>query len=149
MIALVQDVFASFRTIEKDQENITFQCKIEHSGPLFLKIDRTRIIQSLNNLLCNAFKFTLAGHIDLILRTDETFIYLIVKDTGIGVEFCEQKKIFKRFVRLENFHHKLSGFGIGLAIVDHIVKAHDGVVEILDSKPNEGSTFQIVFKRMH
>jgi signal transduction histidine kinase len=67
-----------------------------------------------------------------------------VRDQGLGIPEDEQKQIFKKFVRgAQARTSHVRGTGIGLAIVQHIVRAHHGEIR-LDSQPGKGSTFSIV-----
>jgi two-component system sensor histidine kinase SenX3 len=70
-------------------------------------------------------------------------VVIAVTDYGLGIPPAEQSRIFDRFYRAavpENA--RIAGAGLGLALVDHIVKAHGGLVR-LHSSPGEGSTFAI------
>jgi signal transduction histidine kinase len=67
-----------------------------------------------------------------------------VTDRGIGIAPEDHKRVFEKFVRLETgLVHTVKGAGLGLSLVDQIVRAHDGRIEV-ESKPGEGSTFTIV-----
>ena len=62
-------------------------------------------------------------------------------DTGIGISKDDQKRIFDRFYQLETLPSgKGEGFGLGLSIARHIVKAHDGKIWV-ESEPQQGSIF--------
>jgi signal transduction histidine kinase len=70
-------------------------------------------------------------------------VLLSVTDRGIGVAKSEHKKIFEKFYRAENsLVHETKGSGLGLALVQHIMQAHGGSVEI-ESAPGKGSTFTL------
>ena len=67
-----------------------------------------------------------------------------IRDHGIGIQASEQKKIFEKFYRVGSaLVHDVKGSGLGLSIVQHVVKAHGGRVEVA-STPGEGTTFTIV-----
>ena len=67
-----------------------------------------------------------------------------VTDRGIGVAKGEQKKIFEKFYRGEDsLVHETKGSGLGLSLVQHIMEAHGGSVEV-ESAPGKGSTFTLV-----
>jgi len=112
-------------------------------GPLLL--DGNRIYQVFTNLISNALKFTPPGgevtvsvainHVSM----DE--VQVSVADTGIGISKEDQKRIFDRFYQLETLpSEKGEGFGLGLSIARHIVKAHDGKIWV-ESEPQQGSVF--------
>ena len=76
-------------------------------------------------------------------RTSE--VAVSVRDRGLGIPERDQKRVFEKFVRLETgLVHDVKGAGLGLSLVDQIVRAHGGRVE-LASTPGEGSTFTLVF----
>ena len=67
-----------------------------------------------------------------------------VTDRGIGIAPEDQKRVFEKFVRLETgLVHDVKGAGLGLSLVDQIIRAHGGRVEV-QSEPGAGSTFTIV-----
>jgi two-component system phosphate regulon sensor histidine kinase PhoR len=67
-----------------------------------------------------------------------------VADRGIGISPGDQKRVFEKFVRLETgLVHDVKGAGLGLSLVDQIIRAHGGRVEV-ESNPGEGSTFTLV-----
>jgi signal transduction histidine kinase len=71
-------------------------------------------------------------------------VRISVSDHGIGIHASEQKKIFEKFYRVgSGLVHDVKGSGLGLSIVQHVVKAHGGNVEV-SSTPGEGTTFTIV-----
>ncbi len=94
------------------------------------------------NLLDNAIKYTpKKGTISIAIKTNENNINLIVKDTGMGIPEKDIPLIFKRFYRSGDVS-KVSGIGLGLSLVNAIVKKHTGNIQV-KSAPNEGSTFII------
>jgi two-component system sensor histidine kinase VicK len=67
-----------------------------------------------------------------------------VKDNGIGIAPRDRKRIFRRFYQVDRrLARETGGCGLGLSIVEYIVKAHGGAV-LVESKPGAGSTFRIV-----
>jgi DNA-binding response OmpR family regulator/anti-sigma regulatory factor (Ser/Thr protein kinase) len=98
----------------------------------------------LNNLLTNAFKFTNnGGSINIVIETDNEAVYLIVKDTGIGMSEAYMGQIFNRFYQIKNAETKdKSGFGLGLSIAKEIIELHKGTIEVKSEK-NKGSIFEV------
>jgi PAS domain S-box-containing protein len=95
------------------------------------------------NLLSNAFKFTLEGGIEVRLRDDGSAVELIVKDTGSGIPESELPHLFERFHRVEGTRGRsFEGSGIGLALVQELVKLHGGNVSV-ESVLAQGSTFKV------
>jgi signal transduction histidine kinase len=98
------------------------------------------------NLLDNAAKYSPAPEpIFVEIAVDGDEVVLRVCDHGSGVPLHEQTRIFEKFVRGEQARHDgVSGTGVGLAVVQQIVRAHDGSVE-LSSTPGQGATFAMRF----
>src|SRR5205085_11215348 len=95
------------------------------------------------NLLSNAFKFTLAGSITVTLRDTGDHLELSVADIGIGIPASELPRIFERFHRVEGSRGRtFEGTGIGLALVDELVKLHGGSIAV-QSQVDRGTTFVV------
>ena len=106
--------------------------------------DRGRLEQVVDNLLTNAVRYTDAGgSITVRTRADGQHAVLEVTDTGIGIAADELPYVFERFWRSDKSRARRSGgAGIGLAIVQELVRAHRGHVEVA-SRPGQGSTFTV------
>lgn len=106
-------------------------------------VDRGMWEKIVLNLLSNAFKFTLEGEIAVRLRrAGETFV-LSVSDTGAGIEQSELARVFDRFHRVQGVAARThEGAGIGLALVQELVRLHGGTVSV-ESAPGRGSTFTV------
>jgi signal transduction histidine kinase len=99
------------------------------------------------NLLSNAFKFTFNGKITLHLRSKKNKVELNVIDTGVGISAANQKRIFERFVRVENSKSRtIEGTGIGLALVNEMVIVHGGQVAV-KSEIGKGTTFTVTIPK--
>ncbi|RUR11643.1 ATP-binding protein [Legionella sp. km772] len=95
------------------------------------------------NLLSNAFKFTFAGIIHLSLRQLDHTVELIISDTGIGIPEGEMPRLFERFHRVEQSQGRThEGSGIGLALVNELVKLHKGSITAT-SKVGKGTTLTV------
>jgi signal transduction histidine kinase/CheY-like chemotaxis protein len=95
------------------------------------------------NLLSNALKFTLHGTVELTLRPADGKAELRVRDTGTGIPAFELPRIFERFHRIEGAAGRThEGTGIGLALVDELVRLHGGTVQA-QSKMGAGTTFTV------
>jgi signal transduction histidine kinase len=106
-------------------------------------VDRDMWEKIVLNLLSNAFKFTLQGEIEVRLETAEGQAVLTVRDTGVGIPCEELPRMFQRFHRVEDGRGRThEGTGIGLALVQELVKLHGGTVRVA-SVMGQGSTFQV------
>lgn len=130
-----------------------FESAIEHAGmqliidcpplPELIYVDRDMWEKIVLNLISNAFKFTLEGHIRVSLHQSDEHVELSVQDTGVGIAPADLPHIFERFysVRIERAR-TLEGSGIGLSLVQELVRLHGGQVQV-ESAPDEGTTFTV------
>jgi signal transduction histidine kinase len=106
--------------------------------------DSEALTAALVNLLDNACKYTPVNRrIVVRARRDGAGVVFAVQDNGIGIPAGEQKRIFRRFYRVDRrLSRDTAGVGLGLSIVDDIARAHGGAVTVA-SRPGEGSTFNL------
>ena len=105
--------------------------------------DRVRLQQLFTNLIDNAIKYTSKGSIEVTLKKEGGDAVVKIRDTGVGISKEEQEKIFKRFYRVDRSRSKeTGGVGLGLSIVEWIVHAHHGRIDI-NSELDKGSTFTV------
>lgn len=127
---------------KKDLE-MTFQPSAE---PCMAMIDREAMGRVVVNLLDNAVKYSPPDRIRITvsLRRDGRQALLEVADKGFGIPPEELQLVFERFFRGKSSmaHQKTNGVGLGLSIVQQIVKAHEGTVEVRSTE-GVGSTFTI------
>jgi two-component system OmpR family sensor kinase len=117
------------------------------SEELFALGDEPRIHQVIANLLANARAHTPAGtQIDVSIRRDVDGIRIAVADNGPGLSQEDQEKIFERFYRADPSRVRVDGegSGLGLSIVDAVMKAHGGSVTVV-SEVGKGATFTLFF----
>jgi signal transduction histidine kinase len=112
--------------------------------PCIIEADPEALAVALRNLLDNALKYSPRDSpVRLEWSFDSTHASISVRDEGAGVAPHERKLIFRKFVRgSAAAHGNVKGTGVGLAIVDHIVKAHRGSIDVA-SEPGRGSTFTL------
>lgn len=111
---------------------------------LHILVDENRLRQVLNNLISNALKFTPSGIITLAVKLDPSrnCIEFCVHDTGIGISEENIKRLFDRFVQLEDARTKrFEGAGLGLYISKQLVNLMGGEIKV-ESILNIGSTFK-------
>jgi signal transduction histidine kinase len=142
---LLKTISYSFQKQELKNE-VAFNVKIDNGINFYVESDELRLIQIFNNLLSNAFKFTLKGSIIFevkLLSETETnaIIHFSVKDTGIGIKAADTELIFKSFTQAEEgTTRKFGGTGLGLTISAQLVKLFDSELKV-SSQYGEGSTF--------
>ena len=95
------------------------------------------------NLLSNAFKFTFEGEIEVRLRRAGDRAALTVRDTGTGIPAEELPRVFERFHRVRDARGRtFEGSGIGLSLVQELVKLHGGSVSV-ESEVDRGTAFTV------
>jgi signal transduction histidine kinase len=107
--------------------------------------DAGALSTALINLLDNALKYTPEEKRILIRarREGDASVSFAVEDNGIGIPIKEQRRIFRRFYRVDQrLTRETTGVGLGLSIVELIVRAHGGTVTV-SSAPGSGSTFAL------
>ena len=105
--------------------------------------DATKLEEILQNLIGNAFKFTLQGRIDVRIRNirEQSRIEFCIADTGIGIEAEDMDRIFRAFEQIREAHTgEFNGVGLGLNIVKKYLDLMKGDIRV-QSRPDEGSTF--------
>ncbi len=141
-----QNIFHSFEGLVREKKiNYNFICE---NDEILGWIDADKYDKILYNLLSNAIKFTHKyGNVDLFIGVNSTEnglrkLHIEVSDDGIGIPEQSQKKIFTRFYQVEDTKGENTGSGIGLSLVNSLVKIHKANVK-LNSTPGKGSVFTI------
>jgi PAS domain S-box-containing protein len=115
------------------------------SEPVY--VDRDMWEKIVLNLISNAFKFTYQGSISVSVNPIGGMIELQVADTGIGISAQELPHVFERFHRGEGARGRThEGTGIGLALVQELVKFHRGTIQVI-SEEGRGSRFTVTIPR--
>ncbi|HRY29257.1 MAG TPA: HAMP domain-containing sensor histidine kinase, partial [Elusimicrobiota bacterium] len=149
-VFLPVDITELTRRTEKDlrplftKNGISVEPLPEGLPSLMAEVDAGQIQQVLVNLLGNAAKFTPpGGKVGIELSEQDGRVRLSVWDTGKGVAPEHQGKIFERFYQVDSSDtREAGGSGIGLAIVDGIVRMHGGHVW-MESRLGNGSRFHV------
>ena len=141
LAALTAELVSNFRSAcEKAGLHLTVDCP-----PLaeLVYVDRDMWEKIVLNLVSNAFKYTLAGGIEVRLCVAGGAAVLSVVDTGCGIPEDEIPRLFERFHRVEGASGRThEGTGIGLALVQELVKLHGGTVQV-ESAYGSGSRFTV------
>ena len=127
--------------LNADAENISINTSVE---TVRIYADESQMYQLVNNLVSNAIKYNKpGGRVDVSLSKSDGCALLTVADTGIGIPEDRIDKIFERFYVVDKSRNKkISSTGLGLSIVKHIVKAHDGTVSVKSQK-GAGTEFTV------
>jgi signal transduction histidine kinase len=140
---LTADIAAAFRNIiDGAGLSLTVDC---HELPDQVFVDHESWEKIVFNLLSNAFKFTHDGGITVSIQpsADGREAVLRVSDTGIGIAEEDLPRLFERFHRIEGARGRsFEGTGIGLALVQELVKVHGGTVQA-ESSVGHGTTFVV------
>ena len=101
------------------------------------RLDRERIVQVMTNFVTNAVKYTSQGHIKVGCHIERGGLRIYCEDTGAGIPKEDCKRIFERFVKLNDY---VQGTGLGLSICKVIANSCNGDIGV-DSEVDKGSTF--------
>ena len=144
MTEIVKDACNLFQSSAEDKDT-ALMCHL--SEKLFVKGDKRMIQRMVANLLDNAIRYTPdqgAVHVSVLSpRQDQVFV--IIKDTGIGISSKDLPRVFERFYRCEP-SRTLAGTGLGLSLALAIARAHGGNINV-SSTLGKGSTFTITLPK--
>ncbi len=111
--------------------------------PILIEADRYALVQILENVLGNAVKYSPGGgEVQLAARVEGNLCRLSISDTGLGMQAGHLERVFEKFYRIDTTNTAISGTGLGLTIVKHLVEAHRGSI-YLESQPGQGTTVKI------
>lgn len=98
------------------------------------------------NLVENAIKYNKqGGHVTVSCNEQDKHIHIIVADTGSGIPKEMRDRVFEPFFRVDKSRSReLGGVGLGLALVNEIVRVHDGSISVRDNSSG-GTTFEVEF----
>ena len=141
LTTLTAELASVFRSaIERAGLSLVIECSTIQ-GTVY--VDREMWEKILFNLLSNAFKFTFYGMISVKLREGDHEVQLEVSDTGTGIPEAELPHLFERFHRVKGARGRsYEGSGIGLALVQDLVRLHGGDVRV-ESKFGSGTAFTV------
>jgi signal transduction histidine kinase len=110
-----------------------------------LHTDEQRLSQILRNFIANAIKFTERGEIRVSAAAEPGGeVRFVVRDTGIGIDPADQKRIFQDFAQVDGpIQRRVRGTGLGLPLTKKLAALLGGRVE-LESEPGVGSAFAVV-----
>ena len=141
--SLITSITNNFREIPGHPEiSLNIADNIKLNG------DKNALRILLDNLLENAVKYSPKElPISISLKENSDIITLHVADRGIGIPDQEKQKVFQKFYRSGNEETRnTKGTGLGLYLVNYIVKQHNGAIRVLDNQPS-GAIFEVIFQR--
>jgi len=142
LVGLVRTEAASFRERAAGQ-GMAFDVDMPDTAPVRGEAGMLREV--VVNLLDNAVKYTSAGRIEVSVRRAGGTVALTVADTGIGMDAEERTRAKDRFFRAASVSTaNIEGSGLGLSLVDQIVRWHGGTL-VIESAPGEGTTVTVQF----
>ena len=128
---------------EAKEKSLTFNYNPLIGSILTINTDPVKLRQVLNNILCNAFKFTKQGSISFDVKATDDFVIFSIADTGVGIPTHMHERIFERFVQLDlTTSRQYGGTGLGLSISKKLTEMLGGTIS-LESTPGKGTTFYI------
>jgi signal transduction histidine kinase len=133
-----------------DADALRYTESLDGGGRAIVRGDADELTAAVSNLLDNAVKYSdQEVHISVEVETpDAGHVVVRVRDTGVGIPSEQIKRIFKRFYRVPGrVMARVKGTGLGLFIVQSIVKKHGGRVFAESEGPGMGSTFTIQLPR--
>lgn len=128
------------------EKGLDFSVTVSPEMPKYIIADELRIVQILNNLISNAYKFTLVGsiHVEIVKTAqvgERVELFFMVMDTGIGIAKADQDKLFKSFSQVDaSISRKYGGTGLGLNICKQLVELMGGNIHV-ESEVGKGTTF--------
>lgn len=113
-----------------EQKEIKIETQL---APLYpVEMDITLITRVISNLVENAIKYSGPGtKVEVTTWDDEKWVYIEIKDNGVGIPDEELHNIFEKFYRIKNdANHSIKGTGLGLYLVKYFVELHGGVISV-------------------
>jgi PAS domain S-box-containing protein len=125
-----------------EEKQLTAVAQLPDDLPKVL-VDRDRVKRVLNNLISNAYNYTMSGgSITVTAYTDQDKVRIDIEDTGVGISKPDQNRLFTRFFRAREVpHDNVRGAGLGLYIAKALIEAHGERIWLERSELGEGSIF--------
>lgn len=135
-------------TKEAAAKGLEFSTSIAGDVPESIVSNRLYVREILQNFITNSIKYTKEGSVSVTLKGREDGIEFSVRDTGIGISKSDQKRVFDKFFRSEDFRtRESSGTGLGLYVTKKLMRLIGADIE-LKSKLNEGSEFTVIIPNL-
>lgn len=148
IVELIQNVF-DLLEMKADKKKITLAFDNYHIQPIFVKGDKDKIQQVLENLIVNSIKYGKEGGLTevSVIKLTKKKVLVRISDNGEGIEKQNISRLFERFYRVDKSGSRSEGgSGLGLAIVKHIIEAHDEKIYV-ESEFGLGSEFSFTMTK--
>ncbi len=130
-------------TKEAKVKNLELKVVVDESTPESILSNRLYVREILQNFVTNSIKYTKQGSVTVTSKAAEGGVEFSVQDTGIGISKSDQKRVFDKFFRSEDFRtRESSGTGLGLYVTKKLMRLIEANIS-LKSKLDEGSTFTV------
>ena len=144
IVPVIKSICSNYHLLAA-KKNISFGMELPSHMDCFMDVEKLDIM--LNNLLSNAFKYSLDGGSVQVLVTSleksgQNWVRMEVTDHGIGMSDDDQKSIFDLFYRIGQINVNQTGIGIGLALTRNLVSLHGGSI-VVNSTLGKGASFCI------
>ena len=145
--SLINDT-AQLNRLRYESKPILFTLHIDENTPIELYGDELRIKQILNNILSNAFKYTLEGKVEFsvsaeIGQKDDVIIIFRISDTGQGMSEEQIGRLFQEYTRFNMLTNRTTvGAGLGMTITKRLLDFMDGTISV-ESEQCKGSVFTV------
>jgi CheY-like chemotaxis protein/two-component sensor histidine kinase len=146
LVDLVEACRSSIEAVRPMVEAHRHQCQSRYpEQPVWVRADRVRLVQVLENLLTNAIKYTDdTGLIEVVVSRRGSRAVVLVRDNGRGMPIELIETIFDMFVQSdETLDRSDGGMGVGLTLVRSLLQMQDGTIEARSAGPGQGSEFVV------
>jgi two-component system, OmpR family, phosphate regulon sensor histidine kinase PhoR len=142
IVELIQNIF-DLLEMKADKKKITLAFENQHIQPIFVRGDKDKLQQVIENLIVNSIKYGKEGGLTQVnvINLTKKKVLVRVTDDGEGIEKQNLPRVFERFYRVDKSGSRSEGgSGLGLAIVKHIIEAHKEKIYV-ESEFGIGSEF--------
>ncbi len=137
---LDETIHKAIRRYKVSDNSHEFVLELAESAVSGILVDQQRIIQVLENLISNAVKYSPSGsRIVISTRRNGDYALVSIADQGVGMTEEQVARVFDKFYRADASNTAIDGLGMGMSIVQNIILAHDGTIDI-SSVPGVGTT---------
>lgn len=138
---MIHDLYNEYHP-EAEAKKLAFDLSVSGKAG-HVMASRLYLKELLQNFVTNAIKYTHGGSVTIKVKKTKDILSIAVKDTGIGISKPDQKRIFDKFYRAEDYRtRETNGTGLGLYVAEKLARKLNTTIDIV-SRLNHGSTFSI------